>query len=102
MNGEITDDNDIPEDDLIEVDLVEDDTASEEVAEADVLDSLNDDNVGDLSVELNVEELVANLESTDDTMIEQKREIRRKIEERRVQKEEELDGTYNFNLDEDL
>lgn len=97
MNGEITDDNDIPEDDL-----VEDQAASEEVLETDIITSLDDDNIGDLSVELNVEELVAKLEATDDTMVRQKQEIRRRLEEMRAQKEAELDSTYNINLDDDL
>lgn len=97
MNGEITDDNDVPEDDL-----VEDQAASEEVLETDIITSLDDDNIGDLSVELNVEELVAKLEATDDTMVRQKQEIRRRLEEMRAQKEAELDSTYNINLDDDL
>jgi len=97
MNGGITDDSDVPEDDL-----AEDQAAGEEVSETDILTDLDDDNIGDLSVELNVEELVAKLEATDDTMVRQKREIRRRLEEVRAQKEAELDSTYNINLDEDL
>lgn len=96
MNGEITGDSDVPEDDL-----VEDPAADVEASGTDALTSLDDDNIGDLSVELNVEELVAKLEATDDTMVRQKREIRRRIEEVRTQKEAELDSTYNINLDDD-
>ena len=107
MNGEITGDSDVPEDDLVEDelaedDLLKDDSDDDEVSDTEIMASLNDDNVGDLSVELNVEELVANLEAADDTVLEQKREIRRKIEEQRAQKEKELDSTYNINLDDDL
>jgi len=100
MNGENTDniDNtDSPEDDL-----VEDNSVGDEATDTEILDNLNDDNIGDMSVELNVEELVASLESADDTVLEQKREIRRKIEEQRAQKEKELDSTYNINLDDDV
>jgi len=96
MNGGITDDSEVPEDDL-----VEDQAADEEVSETDIVMSLDEDNIGDLSVELNVEELVAKLEVTDDTMVRQKREIRHRIEEARAQKEKELDSTYNINLDDD-
>jgi len=62
------------------------------------------DNVGDLSVELNVEELVAKLEATDSDDLARKREIKRRIEEAREQHEAEknIDSTYNFNLDDDL
>jgi len=97
MNGENTDDNDIPEDDL-----AEDETASVELSETEILTSLNADDIGDLTVELNVEELVANVESLDVEASAREREVRRKVDELRAEKDEELDGTYNFNLDEDL
>ena len=62
------------------------------------------DNVGDLSVELNVEELVEKLEATDSDDLARKREIKRRIEEAREQREAEknIDSTYNFNMDDDL
>lgn len=57
------------------------------------------DNVGDLSVELNIEELVAKLEATDSDDLPRKREIKRRIEE--AEAEKEIESTYNFNLDDE-
>ncbi len=74
----------------------------EEISEADVIAEVGDDNVGDISVELNVEELVAKIESESDEEVAQKREVRRKLEEINEQHDKELDSTYNFNLDDDL
>ena len=62
------------------------------------------DDDGDVSVEVNIEELVAKLEAADDDDVSRKREIRRRLDELREQQEAdaELDSTYNFNLDDDL
>lgn len=60
------------------------------------------DNIGDMSVEINVEELVAKLEATADDDVGRKRAIRERLEELREQNEAELDSTFNFNLDEDI
>jgi hypothetical protein len=95
MNREKGDDDSVSEDEVSEA----------EIAEADVLAEVDVDNVGDLSVELNVEELLAKIEPDDDDDDEEavhKREVRRKLEELRAQKEEELDSTFNINLDDDL
>jgi hypothetical protein len=63
----------------------------------------DDDNIGDISVEINVEELVAKLEATNRDDVAHKREIRRRLEEleemRRASKD--LDSTFNFDLDDD-
>lgn len=83
-------------------DIVEDELSEEEISEADVLAEVDDDNVGDLSVELNVQELVAKLEEADDEDTHRRAEIRRRLEELREQREEELDSTFNFNLDDDI
>jgi hypothetical protein len=65
---------------------------------------MDDDNIGDISVEINVEELVAKLEATDSDDVARRREIRRRLEEledmRRAN--EDLDSTFNFNLDDEL
>ena len=71
----------------------EPDTASDE--------ALDEDNVGDLSVEINVEELVAKVEKGDAEETAKKAAIRRRLEEIREQKDSELDSTFNFNLDDD-
>ncbi len=83
-------------------DTLEDSPAEEEIAEADVLAEVEDDNVGDLSVELNVEELVAKIEADDAEEVHKKAELRRKLEKMQEQHDAEMDSTYNFNLDEDI
>ena len=64
----------------------------------------DDDDVSDLSSDINIEELVAKLESTPKDALDRQRQIRRRIDELREEREvlKDLDSTYNFNLDEDL
>lgn len=90
------------------LDEVDDSVQGSDVPEDTVVIETNDDdfvdNVGDLSVELNVEELVAKLEATDSEDLGRQREIKRRLEEMRDKRESEanLESTYNFNLDEDI
>ena len=99
MNGNSGDtentDKDQVDDDL---DVVEDPT------ETVVIDTEDDDNVGDMSVEINVEELVAKIEADDDGKAEEKRQIKSRLDELSDKKmtEEELGSTYTFDLDEDV
>jgi hypothetical protein len=85
---------------------VEDDLESTEESDDLVLsdDIVDDDNVGDISVEINVEELVAKIEAGDGDDADHKKEIHRRLEEIEEQRrvEAELDSTFNFNLDDDL
>lgn len=62
------------------------------------------DDVADLSSDINIEELVTKLESTPKDAFDRQRQIRRRIDELREEREalKDLDNTYNFNLDEDL
>ena len=65
--------------------------------------AVEDDNVGDISVEINVEELVAKVESSDDAEDSvEKAEIRKKLDKIRETQDDELDSTYNFDLDDDV
>ena len=58
------------------------------------------DNVGDVSVEINVEELIANIENESDEDAARKKEIRRRLEE--VAEEKSFEDTYAIDLgDED-
>ncbi len=63
--------------------------------------NVEDDNVGDISVEINVEELVAKIEASE-TEDAEKARIRKKLDKLREQQKKELDSTYNFDLDDDL
>jgi len=87
MNGERTESEDTD-------DVVEDIELGEDIV----------DNVGDISIEINVEELVAKIEDTDGDEAAKKKEIHRRMEALNEQRQEddELDSTFNFNLDDDL
>ena len=60
--------------------------------------------IDDLSdtAELDVDQLVAKLDATDDA--EHRKEVHRRLEElaERKREQEELDSTYNFNLDDEV
>ncbi len=60
--------------------------------------------MGDDSVEINVDELVAKIESDADDESQRKKAARKRLDELRDQRdaENELDSTYNFNLDDEL
>lgn len=67
------------------------------------VDDDDDDSMADLTSELNIEDLVAKLEATDSDDIARKREIKRRLEEAREERDamRDLDSTYNFNFDDD-
>ncbi len=89
---------DIDDDDLDDDDELDDD---EDLDDDDDLDDLDTDNVGDLSVELNVEELMAKLAASDSDDVHRRAEIRRRLEELRELREQELDSTFNFKFDDE-
>ncbi len=101
MIGNIKDD--IPVDELDD-DIEDDDLGDDDLDDDDDIEDMDEDNVGDISVEINVEELVAKLEATDSDDVARKREIRRRLDEleetRRTN--EDLDSTFNFDLDDEL
>ncbi|MDZ7768481.1 MAG: hypothetical protein WD078_11705 [Woeseia sp.] len=88
--GDEIDEDDVeqPEDDTLNIRLSDDDDDD---------DDADDD--GDLSSELNVEELLAQLERTKSDDIARKKEIRRRLEE--IQEERSLEDTYSFDLNGD-
>ena len=83
------------------VDDVEDE-ASEDTIVSD--GDLDGDNIGDISVEINVEELVANIEASGSSDAARQREVRRRLDEleERRRTGDDLDSTYEFNLNDDL
>jgi len=102
MNGEVDNGKkDVDVEDDIELSAESEDTV---VLDDAVLDDTDVDNIGDISVEINVEELIAKIEAGEGDAEEHKKEIHRRLEEledkRRI--ELELDSTFNFNLDDDL
>ncbi len=103
MNGET--DNERPAEEIQVDDESKDTLESEDVLEDPIeIDTVgNDDNVGDISVEINVEELIAKIEVDESDEAVKKREAHRKMEElnERRKVEEDLGNTYNINLDDD-
>ncbi|MCP4335649.1 MAG: hypothetical protein GY785_23615 [Gammaproteobacteria bacterium] len=97
MNGEKRDDDGILEDDLSE-----DDSSEDVSTETIVLSEVDDDAIGDTTIEMSIEKLVEKLEASDSEDVHRRAEIRRKLEELREQREKELDSTFNFNLDDDI
>lgn len=61
------------------------------------------DNVGDVSVEINVEELIQEFERSQDDEVARKKEIRRRLEEIREQREamKELEDTFSGDFGDD-
>ena len=82
-----------------------DDAAEEESVEFDPEETvvLNEseptDNVGDVSVEINVEELISKIETESDEDVARKKEIRRRLEE--VAEEQSMEDTYAIDLSDD-
>lgn len=101
MNGELDNrENDV------DVDVEEEEETFASPDETVVLseDAADLDEVDDATAEVNVEKLVARVESGDIDAAEHKKEVKRRLEEieERRRTREELDSTYNFNIEEDL
>jgi len=83
----------------------EDEVLLEEIPEETVVlpETVNSDNVGDVSVEINVEELVAELESSQDDDADKKLEIKRRLDAIQEEKvaSEEFEDTYNIDLNDE-
>lgn len=96
MNGEVEKvGDDIEVDDDVEENVAPDDTVVITEDLADIGDG------GDTTAELNVEKLVAKIDKDDDG---HRKEVHRRLEELEEKKreEQELDSTFNFNLDDEL
>ena len=82
-----------------------DDTAEEESSEFNpeativLYESEPTDNVGDVSVEINVEELISKIETESDEDVARKIEIRRRLEE--VAEEQSMEDTFAIDLSDD-
>ena len=93
------------DDDELELDAVDDNELldvvdEEDLGETDVLpETTSTDNVGDVSVEINVEQLIADIEAEDDEEVAKKKEIRCKLEE--LAEEKSFEDTYAIDFDKD-
>jgi hypothetical protein len=77
--------------DFDEDDFIDDDDGND--------DDDSSDNVGDASVEINVEELIAEIEGSGEVCSKRKREIRRKLEE--LAESKSFEDTYAFDFDDE-
>ena len=87
------------EDDFDDVDDELDDAGDDTIVMSDDDDDDDTDNVGDVSVEINVEELIADIEGYDDASAARKKEIRRRLEE--LAEQRSLEDTYAVDFDDD-
>ena len=89
MTGENTDDD-------------PDDVVSEDATDENIVLDTSDDNFADTVVEANVDALVARMDSKDVDEVARKRRVRERLDELREQENDDLDSTFNFNMDDDL
>ena len=91
-------DEDLASEEIVRLD---EDLASEEIVDETVVLTETEltDNVGDVSVEINVEELVAKVEAEQDDDAKRKKEIRQKLEE--IAEEKGFEETYAIEYDDD-
>jgi len=82
-------------------DLEDDVTSNDATDENVVLDSA-EEGFADTIVAANVDALVAKIDDTDVEEATRKRLARKRLEELREQKSKDLDGTFDFNIDEEL
>jgi hypothetical protein len=62
-------------------------------------EGVSTDNVGDVSVEINVEQLIADIESEDEEEVAKKKAVRLKLEE--LAEEKSFEDTYAIEFDSD-
>ena len=105
MNGEVGSEGRSEEADGENVAAVEEIDTVEKIDSVEEIDTVSDaDNVGDISVEINVEELVATVEAASGDAVSQKAEIKKRLDEMEDQldTDDAFGSTYNFDIDEDL
>ena len=99
MNGEVVEER---EPDNVENDEDDDIVADDFSAQTIVIEETDDDEIrpGDMSAEIRVEELVAKIDSDSKNDAEKKRLDKKRLEELEEKIGDDLDSTYNFDLDE--
>ena len=98
MTGDIDEPGDK---DQVEDSLSEDETP-EDISDDEIDLTVDDDIVDGSTVEVNVDALVAKIDSEDPVEAAHHREVREKLEALAEQRDDEFGSTYNFNLDDDL
>ena len=102
MTGDNTDKE--SQDESVADDATDDATgdATGDATDENIVLTTDDDKFADTVVEANVDALVARMDSKDAGEVARKRETREKLDKLQEQQDKDLDGTFNFNLDEDL
>ena len=112
MNGTNGDDDDFDLDDFDE-DSGDEDLSTDDDGDIDD-DDIDDDDIGDddddvgtdtmvgSTAEFQVDEIVAKMDKADPNEVAHRREVRKRLEEIAEKRSEDLDSTFNFNLDDDL
>ena len=78
------------------------DTSEETMTETVVMsDDEGDTSIGDSTVEMDIERLVAKLEASDSDDVHRRAEMRHKLEELQELHEQEMNSTFNISLDDD-
>ena len=81
---------------------LEDDVTSNDATDENVVLETAEEGFADTIVAANVDALVAKIDDTDVEEAARKRLARKRLEELREQKSKDLDGTFDFNIDEEL
>ena len=81
---------------------LEDDVTSNDATDESVVLETAEEGFADTIVAANVDALVAKIDDTDVEEAARKRLARKRLEELREQKSKDLDGTFDFNIDDDL
>jgi len=81
---------------------LEDDTASNDATDENVVLDAADEGFADTIVAANVDSLVAKMDETDVEEAARKRIARKRLEELLEQQSEDLGGTFDFDIDDDL
>lgn len=85
-----------------ELDEAEDELLDEDEVSEDAMPDIGGDTLIDVSGELQVEELVAKIDKSNPDDVAHRREVRRRLEEISEKRDQDLDSTFNFDLNDDL
>jgi len=88
--------------DETEVDDTDDELLDDEEVSEDAMPDIGGDTMIDVSGELKVEDMIASVDKDDPDEAEHKREVRKRLEELAEKRDDDLDSTFNFDLNDDL
>jgi len=83
-----------------DLDEAEDEVVDDDATPEDAMPDIGGDTVIDVSGEL--EALGEKLDKEDPDKVEHKREVRKRLDQIEEQRDDDLDSTFNFDLDKDL